>query len=52
MLSFVDDLDGRVAEIARRGIRAAQRQTFEGGVTKATYRDADGNEISLGGGSG
>jgi hypothetical protein len=49
VLSFVDDLDDRVAEIARRGIEPGQRDTYEGGVTKVTYRDADGNEISLGG---
>jgi hypothetical protein len=49
VMSFVDDLDDRVAEIAGRGIEPAKRDTYEGGVTKVTYRDADGNEISLGG---
>lgn len=52
VLSFVDDLDDQVAEIARRGIEPAKRETYDGGVTKVTYRDADGNEISLGGGQG
>ncbi|MFI6289617.1 VOC family protein [Streptomyces sp. NPDC051018] len=52
VMSFVDDLDNRVAEIARRGIRPAKRETYDGGVTKVTYRDADGNEISLGGAPG
>ena len=47
---FVDDLDERVAEISGRGIEPDRRATYEGGVTKVTYRDADGNEISLGGG--
>ncbi len=52
VLTFVDDLDGRVAGIARRGIEPTERETYEGGVTKVIYRDADGNEISLGGGPG
>ncbi|GAB2814584.1 VOC family protein [Streptomyces daliensis] len=50
VLSFVDDIEDRVAEIARRGIKPERRETYDGGVTKVTYRDADGNEISLGGG--
>ena len=49
VLSFVDDLDGRVAEIARRGIEPAKRETYDSGATKVIYLDADGNEISLGG---
>jgi predicted enzyme related to lactoylglutathione lyase len=49
VLSFVDDLDERVAEIARRGIEPAKRETYDSGATKVSYRDADGNEISLGG---
>ncbi|MER5439888.1 VOC family protein [Streptomyces sp. NPDC002790] len=51
VLSFVDDLDTRVDAIARRGIEATKRETYDGGVTKVSYRDADGNEISLGGGA-
>ena len=49
VLSFVDDLDDRIAQIARRGIEPAKRETYDNGVTKVTYRDAEGNEISLGG---
>jgi hypothetical protein len=49
VLSFVDDLDERVAEIARRGIEPAKRETIDSRVTKVIYRDADGNEISFGG---
>ncbi|MEQ4724034.1 VOC family protein [Nonomuraea sp. B19D2] len=49
VLSFVDDLDDRVAEIALRGIEPAKRETYDDGVTKVTYRDAEGNEISFGG---
>lgn len=52
VLSFVDDLDNRVAEMARRGIEPVKREVYDGGVTKVTYRDAEGNEISLGGGPG
>jgi hypothetical protein len=52
VLSFVDDLDERVAEIARRGIEPATRETYGSGATKVIYRDTDGNEISLGGGPG
>lgn len=49
VLSFVDDLDARVAGIAERGIEPTKREPHEGGVTKVSYRDADGNEISFGG---
>ncbi|MEV4173135.1 VOC family protein [Nonomuraea sp. NPDC049709] len=51
VLWFVDDLDDWVTEIARRGIEPDKRETYEGGVTKVTYRDPEGNEISFGGGS-
>jgi hypothetical protein len=46
---FVDDLDALVGEIGARGIEPAQRETYSNGVRKATYRDADGNEIGFGG---
>ena len=49
VLSFVDDLDDRVAKIARRGIEPAKREMYDNGVTKVIYRDAEGNEISFGG---
>lgn len=49
VLSFVDDLDDRVAKITQRGIEPARRETPSSGVTKVTYKDADGNEISFGG---
>jgi hypothetical protein len=52
VLSFVDDLEDRVAAIARRGIPAARRETYDSGATKVTYQDADGNQISLGGSPG
>jgi hypothetical protein len=46
---FVGDLDAMVAEIAARGVQPAQLETYSNGVRKATYRDADGNEVGLGG---
>ena len=46
---FVDDLDARVEEIARRGIEPAERETYSNGVRKVTYRDPDGNELGFGG---
>ena len=46
---FIDDLDSLVAQIAARGLEPAQRETYENGVRKITYRDSDGNEIGLGG---
>ena len=49
VLSFVDDLEDRVAGIAGRGIEPGRRETPTSGVAKVTYRDADGNEISFGG---
>jgi hypothetical protein len=46
---FVDDLDGRVEEIASRAIEPDERVTYPGKARKAIYRDADGNEISFAG---
>jgi predicted enzyme related to lactoylglutathione lyase len=46
---LVDDLDALVAEIASRGIEPDERPTYSNGARKATYRDADGNEIGFGG---
>ena len=46
---FVDDLDARVQAIADRGIEPAERETYENGVRKVTFRDPDGNEIGFGG---
>ena len=49
VLSFVDNLGDRVAALAQRGIEPASRETYGNGPTKVTYRDADGNELGLGG---
>ncbi|MGH3459459.1 VOC family protein [Aeromicrobium sp.] len=46
---FVGDLDDRIAGITERGIEPAERETYDNGVRKITYRDPDGNEIGLGG---
>jgi hypothetical protein len=46
---FVDDFDERVATITERGLEPAVRETYDNGVRHVTYRDPDGNEISLGG---
>jgi catechol 2,3-dioxygenase-like lactoylglutathione lyase family enzyme len=48
-LSFVDDLDALVAQIADRGLDPAERETYSNGVRKITYRDPDGNEFGFGG---
>ena len=47
---FVEDLDGLLGEIAERGLEPAERETYENGVRKVTFRDPDGNEIGFGGG--
>jgi catechol 2,3-dioxygenase-like lactoylglutathione lyase family enzyme len=46
---FLDDLDAMVAAISARGIEPAERETYDNGVRKATFRDPDGNEIGFGG---
>jgi catechol 2,3-dioxygenase-like lactoylglutathione lyase family enzyme len=46
---FVDDLDAWVARAGERGIDATSDEDYEGGVRKMVYRDADGNEIGVGG---
>jgi hypothetical protein len=46
---FVDDLDAVISEIGSRGLEPAERGTYSNGVTKATYRDGDGNEVGFGG---
>src|SRR5215831_5761808 len=46
---FVGDFDARLSQIAARGLEPAERETYENGVRKATFRDPDGNEIGFGG---
>jgi predicted enzyme related to lactoylglutathione lyase len=45
---IVDDLDTRVAEITKRGLEPAKRETYPNGARKTTYVDPDGNEIGFG----
>ena len=47
---FVGDFDARISAIAGRGLVPAERETYDSGVRKATFRDPDGNEIGFGGG--
>jgi hypothetical protein len=46
---FLDDLDAWVDAIAARGLEPDERLTYDNGVRKAHYHDADGNEIAFGG---
>jgi predicted enzyme related to lactoylglutathione lyase len=46
---FVDDLEAAIADISARGLEPAKRETYSNGVRRATYRDADGNEVGFGG---
>jgi len=47
---FVEDLDAWVAAAATRGIEPTKRETYDNGVRKVTFTDADGNEVGIGGG--
>ena len=49
VLLFTGDLAARVATLANRGLNPATRETYANGVTKLTYQDPNGNELSLGG---
>jgi len=46
---FAGDLEAALASIAERGLEPTTRETYKNGVRKATFRDADGNEIGFGG---
>jgi predicted enzyme related to lactoylglutathione lyase len=47
---FAEDLDAVAGAIAARGIEPVERETYDNGVRKLTYRDPDGNELGIGGG--
>ena len=47
---FVDDLDTWIAEIGRRGLTPAHRETYDNGVRKITFVAPDGTEVGFGGG--
>lgn len=44
---LVDDLDGRLEELAGRGLRPGPVETLPGAGRKATLDDPDGNTITL-----
>jgi hypothetical protein len=46
---FLENFDTLIAQISKRGIEPAKQETYDNGVRKTTYRDADGNEIGFGG---
>ena len=46
---LAENLDDTIAEIVSRGLEPARTETYSNGVRKAIYRDADGNEIGIGG---
>lgn len=46
---FVSDFDARLLEIAGRGMKPAEAETYGNGVRKVIFRDPDGNEIGFGG---
>ena len=49
---FVDDLDAALGEISARSLEPTRTETYSNGVRKATFTDADGNEVGLGGAPG
>jgi predicted enzyme related to lactoylglutathione lyase len=51
VLLFVDDLAGKLAEIANRGLEPSRTESPTEGARKAVFRDPDGNEIGFGGAS-
>ena len=46
---FVEDFEGIVESIQERGVEPTQKETYSNGVRKATFHDADGNEVGFGG---
>ncbi|NMO93092.1 VOC family protein [Actinomycetospora sp. TBRC 11914] len=49
LMVLVDDLEGTLAGIAGRGLTPARREDYPGGMQKAVFGDADGNEVGFGG---
>jgi catechol 2,3-dioxygenase-like lactoylglutathione lyase family enzyme len=46
---FVEDFEPFVEAVGRRGIQPHSQETYENGVSKAIFRDPDGNEVGIGG---
>jgi len=47
---FADDFDTALATAARGGLEPTTVETYDNGVSKATFHDPDGNEVGIGGG--
>ena len=47
---FVTDLEERVERIRQRGLEPTTDETYDNGVRKVEYHDADGNQLGIGGG--
>ena len=46
---YVDDLDARLQSAASRGVHPVSSETYDNGVRRVVFRDADGNEFVFGG---
>jgi catechol 2,3-dioxygenase-like lactoylglutathione lyase family enzyme len=46
---FVPDLASCLSDIERRGLRPVEVERYENGVSKAVFRDPDGNELGFAG---
>ena len=49
---FVDDLAAFLASAASRGLLPDAQEVYDNGVSKAIFRDPDGNELGIGGAVG
>lgn len=49
LMVLVDDLDRTLTGIAGRGLAPDRREDYPGGMQKAVFVDADGNEVGVGG---
>jgi predicted enzyme related to lactoylglutathione lyase len=46
---YVDDLDAWTESAASSGVHRISSETYDNGVRRVVFRDADGNEFALGG---
>ena len=49
IMLFVPDYTTTLRALAERGLRPAEVETYDNGVSKAMFRDPDGNEVAFGG---
>jgi hypothetical protein len=47
--AFLGDFDTFLSDAAGRGLEPDRTETYDNGVRKAIFRDADGNEVGIGG---